>query len=194
MEKMKKTAKILIVLLNIVFWVLVVSSVFALIVSVAVPFLPNGYIDYVSNSITLGPITLNLASNIIQQKALFYIGVFCIVLILIPSIFFVLLLKKLLLPISQGEPFAKNISNTLKKLAFLTLVIGAIETIFGIVMETFIYQAFDLGKILLNEHIASVSMSPQIDVNFLVFAAVLFLLSYIFRYGEELQQLSDETL
>ena len=34
----------------------------------------------------------------------------------------------------------------------------------------------------------------QVDLTFVVYWAVLLLLSYIFRYGEQLQQLSDETL
>ena len=34
----------------------------------------------------------------------------------------------------------------------------------------------------------------EFDLTFLVLWAVLTLTSYVFRYGEELQQLSDETL
>ena len=34
----------------------------------------------------------------------------------------------------------------------------------------------------------------SVDLTFLVYWAILLLLSYVFRYGEELQQLSDETL
>jgi hypothetical protein len=32
------------------------------------------------------------------------------------------------------------------------------------------------------------------DISFLICSGILLLLSYIFRYGSELQQLSDETL
>jgi len=34
----------------------------------------------------------------------------------------------------------------------------------------------------------------KIDLSFLIYWAILMLLSYVFRYGEQLQQLSDETL
>ena len=37
-------------------------------------------------------------------------------------------------------------------------------------------------------------MEHVLDGSFLVIALLLFLFSYIFRYGEELQKLSDETL
>ena len=36
--------------------------------------------------------------------------------------------------------------------------------------------------------------NASFDMSFLAFAFVLFLLSYIFRYGAQLQQESDETL
>ena len=42
--------------------------------------------------------------------------------------------------------------------------------------------------------IQSITANSQIDLTFLVVFFILLLVSYIFRYGEELQQQVDETL
>ena len=42
--------------------------------------------------------------------------------------------------------------------------------------------------------IQSITSNYQIDLTFLVLFFILLLVSYIFRYGEELQQQVDETL
>ena len=53
---------------------------------------------------------------------------------------------------------------------------------------------FDLPALLVSEKIAHVGGLFEVDLSFLIYWAILMLLSYVFRYGEQLQQLSDETL
>ena len=59
------------------------------------------------------------------------------------------------------------------------------------VMTAFVYN---LPGLLISEKIVHVDGMFQVDLAFVVYWAILLLLSYVFRYGEELQQLSDETL
>ena len=58
-------------------------------------------------------------------------------------------------------------------------------------MTVFVY---DLPSLLISEKIVHVDGMFRVDLTFLVYWAILLLLSYVFRYGEQLQQLSDETL
>ena len=58
-------------------------------------------------------------------------------------------------------------------------------------MTVFVY---DLPGLLLSEKIIHEGGMVQVDLTFLIYWAILMLLSYVFRYGEGLQQLSDETL
>ena len=58
-------------------------------------------------------------------------------------------------------------------------------------MTVFVY---DLPGLLISHKITHVGGMFQVDLTFLIYWAILLLLSYVFRYGEELQQLSDETL
>jgi hypothetical protein len=55
-------------------------------------------------------------------------------------------------------------------------------------------KAFDVTVLLNPEVVNGYSYNGTFDCSFLVGAVILFLLSYIFRYGEELQRESDETL
>ena len=55
-------------------------------------------------------------------------------------------------------------------------------------------KAFDLNLLLLSERIPKVQFKFIFDLRFLFVAGILLLLSYIFQYGEQLQQLSDETI
>jgi hypothetical protein len=42
--------------------------------------------------------------------------------------------------------------------------------------------------------VKSVHVNVHLELGFILLAMALFLMSYIFRYGEELQRESDETL
>ena len=103
-------------------------------------------------------------------------------------------IREILLPMKEGKPFDTIASTNLKKLAKLSIVIGILYNIIILseqVMSVFVY---DLPGLLISEKITHVGGMFNADPTFLVYWAILLLLSYVFRYGEELQQLSDETL
>ena len=97
-------------------------------------------------------------------------------------------------PISQGQPFHAAISTQLKTLAVLTIILGVVMNLFGIVDLVFTTFVYDLPSLLVSEKISHAGLNYTIDVSFLIYSGILLLLSYIFRYGTELQELSDETL
>lgn len=106
----------------------------------------------------------------------------------------VLSISAILDPISNGQPFSDAVSTNLKKLAILCIVLGIAFNLFGIAELIFITFVYDLPGLLISEKITHVGINYSIDISFLVVSGILLLLSYIFRYGAELQQLSDETL
>ena len=94
----------------------------------------------------------------------------------------------------EEKPFDAIVSTNLKKLAKLSIVLGILMNIIILseqIMTVFIY---DLPGLLISEKITHVTGMFKIDLTFLIYWAILMLLSYVFRYGESLQQLSDETL
>ena len=53
---------------------------------------------------------------------------------------------------------------------------------------------YNLNELFLSDKITGVSVTYSCDLSFLIYALVLFLMSFIFQYGSELQKLTDETL
>lgn len=97
-------------------------------------------------------------------------------------------------PISNGQPFSDTVSVNLRKLAIYSIILGVAFNLFGIAELIFSTFAYDVTGLLLSEKITHVGIDYTIDISFLIVSGILLLLSYIFRYGAELQRLSDETL
>ena len=103
-------------------------------------------------------------------------------------------IRNILQPMTEEKPFDTSASTNLKKLAKLSIRIGVlwnIITLSELIVMVFIY---DLPGLLLSEKIAHISGTFQVDLSFLIYWAIFTLLSYVFQHGQQLQQLSDETL
>ena len=103
-------------------------------------------------------------------------------------------IREILHPMTEEKPFDSIVSTNLKKLAKLSIHVGILYNImilFDQIMTVFVY---DLPGLLISEKVTHVGGMFSVDLTFLVYWAILLLLSYVFRYGEQLQQLSDETL
>ena len=103
-------------------------------------------------------------------------------------------IREILLPMKEEKPFDSIVSTNLKKLAKLSITLGILYNIIILSEQVLTVFVFGLPQLLVSEKITQVSGIFSVDLTFLVYWAILLLLSYVFRYGEELQQLSDETL
>ncbi|MBR5345045.1 MAG: DUF2975 domain-containing protein [Clostridia bacterium] len=103
-------------------------------------------------------------------------------------------LREILVPMKEGTPFAEGISAKIRKLAWTVLIGGGIAEISAKVATVFETRAYHIEKLLDDSVVKSISYDYKISLWFVVAALILFFLSYIFRYGEELQRESDETL
>ena len=103
-------------------------------------------------------------------------------------------IRAILAPMMEGQPFDGAVSTNLKKLAKLSVVLGILINIIILTEQIMAVFVFDLPGLLISEKITHVGGIFQVDLTFVVCWAVFLLLSYVFRYGEQLQQLSDETL
>ena len=103
-------------------------------------------------------------------------------------------IREILHPMKEEKPFDSIISTNLRKLARLSINLGILYNIIILSEQIMTVFVFDLPGLLVGEKITHVGGMFQVDLSFLIYWAVLLLLSYVFRYGEALQQLSDETL
>ena len=103
-------------------------------------------------------------------------------------------IREILNPMKEEKPFDSIVSTNLKKLAKLSIEIGILYNILLLIDQIMTVFVYDIPALLISEKIIHVGGMFKIDLTFLIYWAFLMLLSYVFRYGEELQQLSDETL
>lgn len=80
------------------------------------------------------------------------------------------------------------------RLAALSLVIGVVLNVSEVANRLLTEHVYGYAALFTGEKIAAVSVHNKLDLSRLVVSGVLVLLSCVFRYGQELQQLSDETL
>lgn len=103
-------------------------------------------------------------------------------------------IRDILHPMMEEKPFDSIVSTNLKKLAKLSINLGILANIIILSEQIIAVFVYDLPSLLISEKIVHVGGMLNVDLTFLIYWAILLLLSYVFRYGEQLQQLSDETL
>ena len=103
-------------------------------------------------------------------------------------------IREILQPMKEEKPFDSIVSTNLKKLARLSINLGILANIIILAEQIMVVFVYDLPALLLSEKITHVGGMFKVDLNFLIFWAVFMLLSFVFRHGEQLQKLEDETL
>lgn len=103
-------------------------------------------------------------------------------------------IRAILDPMKQGRPFSREVSVNLKKMAILGIFTGIAINCVDLAEQIMLAVAYDLPGLLISEKITHIGINYTFDLTFLIYSAVLLLLSYVFSYGTQLQELSDETL
>lgn len=148
--------------------------------------------------LNFGMLTLNLSSDfaIVEGVGQTYFILSLIVGVLAVPVFYLMIrfIRNILKPMIEKEPFHETLAVNLRRLAWLVIASGVIQEVYEYINYIFIAQNVDLKTLFINENITSITINYTFNVDFIIFAIVLFLLSHVFKYGQELQQLSDETL
>ena len=146
----------------------------------------------------LGFITFTVAESYLPDHRIIWAQLaaemFLAFLCLIPAHFIVKSIRAILAPMKNGEPFHNTVSVHLSNISRYVCVLGIGLNLLEIISNILMIKAFDLHILLLSETISHVEFQYNFDLSFLLVSGILLLLSYIFHYGAELQQLSDETL
>lgn len=103
-------------------------------------------------------------------------------------------LREIMIPMKDGRPFEAGVGSQIRRLAFTVLIGGGIAEVCRTVANAFEVKAYDLSKLFNPDVVKGISFDYDISLWFVVVALVLLFVSYIFRYGEDLQRESDETL
>ena len=104
------------------------------------------------------------------------------------------LIRQILAPVMLGRPFEAGISQILKKVGLAVLAGGFLTEVVGVGARLLLTKAYTIGALFSNVAVKKVEFVYMMDFDFVLIACVIFFLSYIFTYGQALQQESDETL
>lgn len=106
----------------------------------------------------------------------------------------IVIFRKIIKPMREELPFAGCVARNIRKLSWVMLIGEGILSFVYFAFRIWEYHAFDYENLFLSDKIVSVSAEYYFDFTFVWVFLVLYLLSYVFQYGQELQIQSDETL
>ncbi len=82
----------------------------------------------------------------------------------------------------------------IRKLGILVLIYGVLSQALQYLVTYLPFNTYDMASLFNFENVIKYEYRFRPDTSFLIVALVIFLLSYVFKYGEQLQRESDETL
>ncbi|MBR4081290.1 MAG: hypothetical protein IKK21_05855 [Clostridia bacterium] len=103
-------------------------------------------------------------------------------------------IRKMLAPVKEGQPFCDSVCDALSKLSKCVLVMGVLHNVGREISNMISLNLFPVEQLLESGVVTYVTVNHELDLSFLVAFFFLRLMVFIFRYGMQLQQLSDETL
>ncbi len=199
MKKLIPTAKKIDAFVKALFWVIAIAGGVSVVLfgfNIILYFIDPNQATLIETTLELDYLTLHPTAEYVPSIPLTYwivnyaflltgITVLC---------FWLQALRNVLQPMTQGLPFHETVAVNLKKLAWINIVMGVISNLLtwadSMVMlhHCHIKELFDTTKVGL------ISVEHHLDLNFLLLSLALFVLSYVFRYGQQLQQEVDELL
>lgn len=123
-----------------------------------------------------------------------YVSLIPALLLTVLSYFALGYIRNILQPMKDGVPFHNEISTNIKKLAIIILPYGIVGNITSLITAILKNRFTDYSAVIAASPIESIKSVPILDGGFLIAFFILIFVSYIFRYGETLQQQVDETL
>lgn len=99
---------------------------------------------------------------------------------------------KILDPMKEGNPFHSSVSANIRRIGILILILDLVQQITDFALSA--YANHLIGKFLPADASVLIETNFQLSLTGVLVFFILLLVSYVFQYGAQLQQLSDETL
>ena len=202
MEKLSRTARVLYKIVRVLYGLCVVCAVVAAIALALAAVLPGESLrDVVSSAdmtVEFGMVELQLSRPLLEPtgniRLFLCAAVGSAVASLVLTACVLRLLSRILEPMAEGRPFGIQVSAALRKLALVTLAGILVSAVLGGTAAFAEIGMYDIRQLFAEGLVTGYTVEHTTEATWLLVPALLLLLSYVFRYGEELQRQSDETL
>ncbi|MBQ6531489.1 MAG: DUF2975 domain-containing protein [Solobacterium sp.] len=199
LEKMKKTAGILYTITNILRILVIIAFVVVILAAALFFFTPGPMIPegIVTTSLSIGDVTLHLAEGAavgtIDKTQISIVLAFAAVILLL-TLYGMRMVKQVLQPMKEGRPFDESIADSLRRLGHVVLASGIVSCVLAYLTQWSMLGVIDYKELFNPALVIGVEIRSSFSITFIFVALALYLMSYVFRYGSELQRESDETL
>ena len=198
LESIQKTADIFDSALNALFWIFLVCACitggFAILSFI--PGIPMDRLMKIEDiHLDTDLIRFTFADNVIGKNPRLFL-IYLMFMIMVPTAFTALIcreLKKVVAPIKEGRPFTHEVSKGIKNMAWIYFAGEILAALAKGIIGTLIYRAYDLGQNMTNSFIMAAELHVKENIDILV-PILLLVISWIIKYGENLQKLEDETI
>ena len=199
LEKMKKTAGILYTITNIIRILVIIAFVVVAVAAGVIFFIPGTVIPegIITTNVSLGDVTVHLAEGAAvgtMDKSRFSIILAFAAVILLLTLYGLRMVKQILKPMKEGRPFDESIADSLRRLGHVVVASGIVSCVLAYLSQTAMLGVIDYKELFNPALVTGVEIRSSFSINFIFVALALYLMSYVFRYGSELQRESDETL
>lgn len=104
------------------------------------------------------------------------------------------IIRSILAPMKEGRPFEAGVCASLKKIAYWIFIVGGVSQVLGAVSSVLMTRAFPIDAVFASEAVKGVEYVYVMDFGFVLAGFMTLFLSWVFAYGQKLQQEADETL
>ena len=198
-EKMIKTAKTSYTIVSVLRIIVLVGMILFVLGCGILAVMGGSNMPFSFTSLSMGNVTLYLTKDALPGQTVGTAEILPTILpaaVIMAVVFYCLsVLRSILTPMKEGRPFDTNVSDNLRKLGNAVLIGGAANFAAQAAASFFLQGRFEMLKGLFREGVIDhITVTHTFDLSIIWIALFLYLLSYIFAYGEELQRQSDETL
>ena len=201
MNKLSNTAKVLAKIMKVLRGICIGCAIACAIMLVIGVFLPDSmygsFVSFGDQVIDIGNLRLELSRDLAPTGSIRLVACAILAESLISlglGAAGLHLLHKIFAPMAEAKPFDGSVSANLKKLGWLSLIAVVAYFMLGGLAAMLVLRMYDLHQLFAADLVTNVSLLHSTNFSMLLIPAMVFLLSYVFKYGEELQKQSDETL
>ncbi len=197
-EKMKKYASGLYKFFGAVQKIILVAAVLIIVGSGLIYVFREQIMGIPATTVNLGNLSLSLSEQSPAISVLspgFIILTMCTAMIVMAAAWYMLhVLRGILMPMMDGRPFEEGTGRQLRKLGTAFLITEITAAVTSLVVSHMVLGRVDMTALLNMQSVKGYTFNYSINLNFIIPVLLIFLLSFIFEYGESLQREADETL